>query len=236
MTAFCSHLHRDLNLFYYIYLNFKKMSSDIILIIIGAILVLIAIVDSITIRGASLDLMDVKIKIPLGMLGILLIFFGAYAYVGANMPGQIERPVMGSKRQIEYPVKSVQIISPVENDSVKCRILTYGVYPESHEKDIWVLVRPSDSLYYPQSDHTNTSYKRNGEWQVITRFGGDKGEKYDIFVYETDAYTTDFFSTTIQRWNEMRLFPGLELDEIPEGAREVDRISVYLQENCRGVY
>jgi hypothetical protein len=212
------------------------MSSDIILIIIGAILVLIAVVDSITIRGASLDLIDIKIKIPLGLLGLLLIFYGAYAYGAANMPGQIEKPVLGSKRQIEYPIKSVQIISPVENDSVKCRILTYGVYPESHEKDIWILVKPSDSLYYPQSDHTNTSHKRNGEWQVITRFGGDKGEKYDIVVYEADSNTSLFFSTTIQQWNEMQSFPGLELDEIPAGALEVDRISVYLQENCRGVY
>ncbi len=212
------------------------MSSDIILIIIGAILVLIAIIDSITIRGASLNLIDIKIRIPLGLFGILLIFFGSYAYMGANMPGQIEKPVLGSKRQIEYPVTSVQVISPIEYDSVKCRILTYGVYPESHEKDIWVLLLPSDSLYYPQSDHTNTSHKRNGEWQVITRFGGDKGEKYDIIVYEADQSTSEFFSATIQRWNEMRAFPGLELDEIPEGAREVDRISIYLQENCRGVY
>ena len=212
------------------------MSSEIILIIIGAILVLIAIVDSITIRGASLDLMDVKVKIPIAVLGILLIFYGSYAYMGANHPGQIEKPVLGSKRQIEYPVTSVQIISPVEYDSVKCRILTYGVYPESHEKDIWVLVKPSDNFYYPQSDHTNTSYKRNGEWQVITRFGGDKGEKYDIIVYETDSYTSQFFSATIQQWNEMRSFPGLESDEIPAGALEVERISIYLQENCRGVY
>lgn len=212
------------------------MSPEIIIIIIGAIIVLIAIVDSIKIRGASLDLMDFRLKIPLGLLGVLLIFYGAYAYGVANYPGQIEKPVLGSKRPIEYPVTSVQVISPIEYDSVKCRILTYGVYPESHEKDIWVLLFPSDSLYYPQSDHTNTSHKRNGEWQVITRFGGDKGEKYDIIVFEADQTTSEFFSATIQQWNEMRSFPGLELDEIPEGAREVDRISVYLQENCRGVY
>lgn len=212
------------------------MSSEIIIIIIGAILILIAIADSIKIRGASLDLMDVKLKIPIAVLGILLIFYGAYAYVGTNLPGQIENPALGNKMQIEYPVKSVQIISPVENDSVKCRILTYGVFPESHEKDIWVLVKPSDNFYYPQSDHTNTSYKRNGEWQVITRFGGDKGEKYDIIVYEADSSASQFFTNTIQQWKDMLSYPGLDSDEIPDGANEVDRISVYLQENCRGVY
>lgn len=183
-----------------------------------------------------MDLMDVKLKIPMAVLGILLIFYGAYAYMGKNQPGQIESPSLGNKRQIEYPVKSVQIISPVEGDSVKCRILTYGVYPESHEKDIWVLVKPSDNFYYPQSDHTNTSHKRNGEWQVITRFGGDKGEKYDIIVYEADSSASQFFSATIQQWKDMLSYPGLESDEIPEGANELDRISVYLQENCRGVY
>jgi hypothetical protein len=212
------------------------MSSEIIIIIIGAILILIAIVDSITIKGASLNSMDLKIKIPLAVLGILLIFYGSYTYGVANLPGHIEQPVLGSKRQIEYPVKSVQVISPVENDSVKCRILTFGVYPESHEKDIWVLLKPSDSLYYPQSDHTNTSYKRNGEWQVVTRFGGDKGEKYDIIVYEADSHASEFFSATIQQWKDMLSYPGLELDEIPKGVVEVDRISVYLQDNCRGVH
>ena len=49
------------------------------------------------------------------------------------------------------------------------------------QKDIWVLLKPSNNKYYPQSDHTNTSYKRDGEWQVITRFGGDKGESYDFY-------------------------------------------------------
>lgn len=212
------------------------MSSEIIIIIIGAVLVLITIVDSIKISGTSLDLMDMKVKIPLVLLGFLLLFYGAYAYVGAHHPGQIERPAVASKKQVEYPVQSVQIISPVQNDSVKCRILSMGVYPDSHEKDIWVLLKPTDNLYYPQSDHTNTSHKRNGEWQVITRFGGDQGEKYDIIVYEADAAASEFFSATIQEWNRIRSFPGLEPQDIPPGAREVDRISVYLQENCRGVY
>ncbi len=212
------------------------MSSEIILIIVGTILILITIVDSVKIRSASLNLIDMKLKVPLAIFGILLLFYGAYAFMGANLPGQIENPELGNKRQIEYPVKNVQVISPVENDSVKCRILTYGVYPESHEKDIWVLLMPTDSLFYPQSDHTNTSYKRNGEWQVITRFGGDKGEKYDIIVYETDSMSSRFFSATIQKWKDMLSYPGLELDEIPDGANQIDKISVYLKENCRGVY
>ena len=212
------------------------MSSEIIIIIIGAVLILVAIIDSLKIGGNSLNLVDIKIKIPMAVLGILLIFYGAYAYGGANLPGQIEKPELGNKAQIEYPVKRIQVLSPLENDSVNCRILTSGVYPEGHNKDIWVLLKPTDNRYYPQSDHTNTSYKRNGEWQVITRFGGDKGERYEIIVYETDSTASQFFSSTIQNWKDMLFYPGLELDEIPDGAVEIDRINVYLKENCRGVY
>jgi hypothetical protein len=114
--------------------------------------------------------------------------------------------------------------------------LTKGVYPDGHEKDIWVLLKPSNDKYYPQSDHTNTSFKRNGEWQVITRFGGDKGEAYDIIVYETDPAASEFFSATIQSWKEALTYPGLALEELPAGAAEVDRIEVFVQENCRGVF
>ena len=111
-----------------------------------------------------------------------------------------------------------------------------GVYPYAHKKDIWVLLKPSDDKYYPQSDHTNTSYKRNGEWQVITRFGGDKDEVYDIIIYETDAAASLFFSTTIENWKNTLSFEGLELDELPAGAKEVERLSVSLLDNCRGVF
>ncbi len=111
-----------------------------------------------------------------------------------------------------------------------------GVYPDAHDEDIWVLLKPTDDKYYPQSDHTNTSYKRDGEWQVITRFGGDKGEPYDLIVYEADASASQFFSATIENWKEMDSYPGLELAELPGTAREVDRIVVVLEDNCRGVF
>lgn len=204
--------------------------------IVGAALILIAIVDSIKIKGSSLGLMDIRLRIPLGIIGFILIIYGGYSVGTVSMPGQIEQAVEGNKLKIEFPVKSVRIISPVEGDSVKCRILTQGVYPDSHDKDIWVLLKPSDNKYYPQSDHTNTSFKRNGEWQVITRFGGDKGESYDIIVYETDSMASRFFSTTIERWKEALSYPGLEPADLPPGANEVDRIVVSLKENCRGVF
>ena len=183
-----------------------------------------------------MNLINIKLRIPLGIIGVLLIIYGGYSYGLLNPQGQIEMAEAGNRIQIDHPAEKVQIISPLEGDSVKCRILTMGIYPESHKKDIWVLLKPSNNKYYPQSDHTNTSYKRNGEWQVITRFGGDKGEVYEIIVYEADSTASQFFSSTIQNWKDALLFPGLEPEEIPAGAVELDRISVTLLDNCRGVF
>ena len=212
------------------------MSAEVLIIIIGAVLILIAIVDSIKIKDSSLGLVNAKLRIPLGIIGVLLIFYGGYSYGTYSPQGQIEQVEAGNKLPIQYPIENVQVISPIEGDSVKCRILTKGVYPNSHDKDIWVLLKPSDDKYYPQSDHTNTSYKRNGEWQVITRFGGDKGESFEIVVYETDSLASQYFSSTIQNWKESLSYPGLELEELPSDANEVERIVVSLKDNCRGVF
>lgn len=212
------------------------MSADSIILLTGGIFILLAIVDSLSFNGSSLNLINIKLRVPLGILGILLLMYGGYSYGMINPQAQIEQVERGNKLEIDFPIESVKLISPIEGDVVKCRVLSMGVYPEGHEKDLWVLLKPSDKKYYPQSDHTNTSYKRNGEWQVITRFGGDKDEAYDIIVYETDAAASEFFSKTIADWKEMESYPGLELADLPAGAKEVDRIVISLEENCRGVF
>jgi len=212
------------------------MTAELIIIIVGAILLLIAIVDSIKIRNSSLGLVNIKLRVLLGIIGVLLLIFGGYSFGLMNPQSQIEQVDIGNKLELNHPVDKVQITSPVDGDEVKCRILTMGVYPESHDKDIWVLLKPSDNKYYPQSDHTNTSFKRNGEWQVITRFGGDKGELFEIIVYETDSAASQFFSTTIQKWKDVLSYPGLEPEDLPAGAVEVDRIHVTLLDDCRGVF
>ncbi|GAA4815237.1 hypothetical protein [Litoribaculum gwangyangense] len=208
------------------------MSAELVIIIIGIAFLLIAIADNIK----TLNLINTKLRIPLGILGVLLIIYGGYSYGSIVNFGQIEQAELGNKSKINLPIEKVQVISPVAGDSVDCRILTMGVYPDSHEKDIWVLLKPSNNKFYPQSDHTNTSYKRNGEWQVITRFGGDKGESYEIIIYEADAAASQYFSSTIEKWKELDSYPGLSDEEIPRSANEVDRITVSLKENCRGVF
>jgi hypothetical protein len=202
------------------------MSIELILIIIGAVLTLIAI----------FDFMSAKVRIPLGMLGIILLMYGGFSYGAVNLQGQIEQVEVATVKEVIYPIESVQVISPIQGDAVECRTLTMGVYPDGHDKDIWVVLVPQDDRYYPQSDHTNTSFKRNGEFQVITRFGGDALENYEIIVYEADANASAFFTQTIEDWKAALEYPGLEETEIPAGAIEVDRITVSLTENCRGVF
>ena len=212
------------------------MSAKLVIILVGIILIGVAVVSSLSKKGSTTTLINPKIGIPMGILGVLMVIFGSYISDVGYVSSQMEQISRGNKIQLEGPVNSVRVISPVEADSVDCRILSMGVYPDGHEKDIWVLLKPSDEKYYPQSDHTNTSYKRDGEWQVVTRFGGDKEEKYELIVYETDTIASQFFSATILDWKNQESYPGLEEDDLPEGATEVDRIKVYLRKNCRGVF
>jgi hypothetical protein len=212
------------------------MSAKLVIIIVGIILIGLAVLSSLGKKDAESNFINPKVGIPLGILGVLMIIFASYSSDTGYVTSQMEQISRGNKIAISGPVNSVKVVSPIEADSVDCRILSMGVYPEGHEKDIWVVLKPTDNKYYPQSDHTNTSYKRDGEWQVVTRFGGDYGEKYELIIYETDSLATAFFSNTIQEWKNQESYPGLVDAEMPSGAVEVDRINVYLRKNCRGVF
>ncbi|MEM8556325.1 MAG: hypothetical protein AAGG50_00635 [Bacteroidota bacterium] len=212
------------------------MSAKILIIVVGLVLVGLSVLSSQRRKGSGTELMSSRVGIPLGILGVLMIIFGSYTSDVAYVSSQMENISIGNRVEVEGPVNAVAVLSPVEADSVDCRILSMGVYPEGHEKDIWVVLKPSDEKYYPQSDHTNTSYKRDGEWQVVTRFGGDYEERYELIIYEADEAASQFFSATIQDWKDQESYPGLEDSDLPRGATEVDRINVYLGKNCRGVF
>ena len=212
------------------------MYVQVELLIIALVMVFIGVIGGKKGKGDKPHIIPVEVATPIGLIGILIIIFMGF-YHGTIVPlGQSEHVRVGNKLNIDYPVQKTQVISPLSGDAVECRILTMGVYPEDSENDVWVILKPTDNRYYPQSDFTNVSYKRNGKWQVITRFGGDEAEKYELIVYETDTNASDFFSATIQNWKDKLDYPGLELAEIPAGALEVDRIAISLKNNCRGVF
>ncbi len=211
------------------------MSTKIIILLIGVLLTIIAVF-SIIKSSSDKKRANPGIGVLMGVLGVLMMIYGSYSSNLVNYNSQMEQVSIGKKLKIDGPVEAVKIVSPIDQDSVDCRILAMGVYPKDHTKDIWVVIRPTDDRYYPQSDHTNTSYKRDGEWQVVTRFGGEKGEVYDLIIYETDSIATQFFSTTLANWKEADDYPGLKLEELPTGAKEVDRLQIYTRKNCRGVF
>ena len=211
------------------------MSTQITILLIGVLLILFALLGN---RKSSSGkrMMSTGLVITFFIVGVLMIIYTSYSSDLVNYNSQMEQVSIGKKLKIDGPVESVKVVSPIDQDSVDCRILAMGVYPKDHTKDIWAVIRPTDDRYYPQSDHTNTSYKRDGEWQVVTRFGGEKGEVYDLIIYETDSVASKFFSTTIANWKEVDDYPGLQLEELPAGAKEVDRLQIYTRKNCRGVF
>ena len=216
------------------------MSAKIIILIIGVLFILIALL-------ASKKSSSGKLVIPLGILGVLMMIYGSYSSDFVNYNTQIEQVSTGNKLKISGPVNSVKVVSPVDKDSVDCRILTMGVYPESNENDIWVLIRPTDDRYYPQSNHKLHLYRlRNVSQLAILHLFckrcwcdlivGNNGEAYDLIIYEANSEASSFFSNTIAKWKEEENYPGLQLEEIPTGAKEVDRIKIYARKNCRGVF
>lgn len=79
------------------------MSTEVVIIIVGAILILLAIGDSIK----HLGLLNAKLRIPLGVIGILLIIYGGYSYGSIHFQGQIEQVEIGKKIPIQYPIEKV---------------------------------------------------------------------------------------------------------------------------------
>jgi len=195
-------------------------------IAIGIVLLLITFFTKINYKGKAVS----------AILGISLILYGSFTYGSLNPVPVIETYDVASKQDVIYPIEKVQLVSPIQYDVVKCRILTMGVYPENHDKDIWVLLKPSDDKYYPQSDWTNTSYKEDGRWQVVTRFGGDKNEKYELIVYETSKEASAYFTQIVEEWKTNDEYPGLQDLELPSGITKVDQIEVSLENDCRGIF
>ena len=90
------------------------MSAEIVIILIGVVLLFIAIGDSINIKDSSLGLINPNLRIPMGVMGLLLLIYGGYSYGSINLQGQIEQVVVGNKLEVESTVNKIQVLSPVE--------------------------------------------------------------------------------------------------------------------------
>jgi hypothetical protein len=45
-----------------------------------------------------------------------------------------------------------------------------------------------------------------------------------------------FFSKTVENWKAIESYPGLEAQELPQTAKEVDKIEVVLENDCTGIF
>lgn len=112
------------------------MSFELIVLAIGVLLALLSIFGAVINRKTSSELFGSKLTVTFGIIGICLIIYGGFSYGSINQMAQIEQVATATKLEVEYPVERIKIIYPVEGEPVQCRILTMGVYPEGHEKDI----------------------------------------------------------------------------------------------------
>ncbi|WP_445381205.1 hypothetical protein [Robiginitalea sp. IMCC43444] len=108
------------------------MSSELIIIIIGILFLLLGLSTAIKRQGEPIGLINTNLGVGLGLIGILLVIYGGFSYGTQVPPGQIETVAVENKKPVEYPIKDIQVISPLQGDTVKCRILTMGVYPDGH--------------------------------------------------------------------------------------------------------
>jgi hypothetical protein len=110
------------------------MSAKLVIILVGIVLIGIAILSSLGKKDSKTKLINPKVGIPLGILGVLMVIFGSYVSDVGYVSSQMEQISRGNKLQLSGPVNKVKVISPIDKDSVDCRILTMGVYPKSHDK------------------------------------------------------------------------------------------------------
>ena len=131
----------------------------------------------------------------------------------------------------------LKIAGVLDGQLVEERQLVSGASTELREGDsTWVLVYTSFGKWFPQSSdacagiHATTA---DGRWQVMSRFGGEPGEAFDIVAVVANPEAGAFFDRKQREWcaeeqkNPGYTWPGLLTIELPQGITEKDRIQVF---------
>lgn len=104
---------------------------------------------------------------------------------------------------------------------------TYGGIPE--DIDIWVLVYPTNSKYYPQSPDVCAGEKPSqagGKWEVPIALGGPP-QQYDIVAVLADKDASQFFSDWLRQGCNTGSFPGIPANQLESmNITEKDHITV----------
>ncbi len=107
--------------------------------------------------------------------------------------------------------------------------LVTGSYAPASRDDIWLFVRPSNGLYYPQSADPCAgapALKANGLWEAPAVFGeaGDAGKPFDLLAVNADGPTSQSITDTLSTWCRAQNYPGMEA--LPSGASVAGSVRV----------
>jgi hypothetical protein len=111
-------------------------------------------------------------------------------------------------------------------------ITVSGRYAEGLNDSIWILVWPrlAPGLGYPQSPNASQGLPAAKDplrltWTVPVTLGGDPQE-YDIRVYYADASASNFLGATLRDWVARNSYPGLRVEDLPQGLHEQMKITI----------
>lgn len=194
------------------------MSTETILIIIGALFIIIGIAGSIKLKDGEVFIKSIWQRVFLFIIGILLLSFGIYK----SLPIPIPDP--NKPRDCENCIKT-----PRNNEDVGDFKLFKGNY-NNINNDLWIIVWPekTGNLGYPQSDDVlkgKPAYKSNGKWSVHCHFGGSQ-QRYDVALYSASENASEILSSIIIKWANEKDYPGIIIHNLPKGLVELDRITV----------
>ncbi|MCB0167444.1 MAG: hypothetical protein KDI79_24655 [Anaerolineae bacterium] len=127
---------------------------------------------------------------------------------------------------------TVQITSPQHcDDGLSPSITVSGTYDGNLTgREIWVLIFPTDSKYYPQTPDPCQQLPATimeDTWTTTVNFGGPP-QQYDVVavVTDTDSEASLEFKRWLQSGCETHHYPGYLRAELPAGISELDAITV----------
>ena len=193
------------------------MKTETILIIIGAIFLLIGF-------AGKLKLKDGEVLIKSFLARVLIFIFGITFLVLGIVPSFYKQ-----NKTIPPRTCNVCITFPIEKGIVSGSTIVKGKY-QSDSADLWIFIWPEKggNNGWPQSDDAlngKPAFKSNGKWSVSCGFGGPT-QNYDIVLYSSTKAASKIIGDTISLWAKRKDYPGLNINNLPTGLIELDRITV----------
>jgi hypothetical protein len=104
---------------------------------------------------------------------------------------------------------------------------------ELTEKELWILVYPTDAKYYPQTMNACRQFSVDasaGKWNTVVNFGGPP-QQYDLVavITEADGLASREFKAWLQGGCATQHFPGYSPNYLPGGLTEMAAITVSTQ-------